>query len=207
MESVKEKIKEMVEWALGLNLKDLIQYAEKKKTAYPNANPKELAQKIIDQYARKAGMEGFASGLPSNLIVAVPAAVGDMGYILRCYASLAALIGYLSNPKYFEDPDWKDDAYFIIAGPTVVSRALRETGVTFSKQASKQLIKRYVSKTVLESLKRFILKWFGKKVTQKAILTKTVPIVGGLIGGGWNWGELKIVGKRIIKYHFDQILE
>jgi len=44
------------------------------------------------------------------------------------------------------------------------------------------------------------LKVFGKRVLQRTFITKTVPIVGGVIGAGWNWIEIKLQGKRVIRY-------
>lgn len=41
-----------------------------------------------------------------------------------------------------------------------------------------------------------MLKYFGIKVTQKGVVTKTLPIVGGLIGGGWNYIEVSVVKKE-----------
>jgi hypothetical protein len=138
--------------------------------------------------------------------VAAPSAIVDVGFVLRFYAGMTAVIGYLANPGYFEDPHWKADALLMLAGPKAVSRLLHEAGVIGGKQTSKVLIKKYLSKGLLQAVKRLILKWFGKKVTQRAIITKTVPVVGGLIGGSWNYVEMRAVGKRIMRYHFDNEL-
>ena len=195
---------EIIEWALGLDPKALMEYAESKKKAYPKLNERQLDEKIIGFFSRKAGIEGFVTGLPSSLITMAPAAAVDMGYILRCYASLSGVIGYLANEKYFEDPDWKNDSYIIIAGPTFVSRAFREAGITLTKNLTKTIIRKMISKSFLNILKRLLLKWFGIKITQRAIITKTIPIIGGIIGGGWNYIELKMVGKTVIQYHFNE---
>ncbi|GMU03899.1 hypothetical protein [Corallococcus caeni] len=48
------------------------------------------------------------------------------------------------------------------------------------------LIRRYISKGVLKALQRFALKYLGLKLTQRAIITKTVPLVGAGIGATWN---------------------
>lgn len=44
------------------------------------------------------------------------------------------------------------------------------------------------------------LKIFGKKILQKTILSKTIPVVGAVISGGWNFAETKVVGGRVIAY-------
>jgi hypothetical protein len=195
-----------LEWAMSLDPSDGIKTAESKRSAYPDEDLRGLAERIVSSYARKGAAEGFLTGLGSNPLVAVPSAVADVAFMLRFYAGMTAVVGYLSNPKYFDDPDWKSDALLMLAGPKAVSRLLHEVGVAGGKQTSKVLIKKYLSKEVLRAIKRVILKWFGKKVTQRAIIAKAVPVIGGLIGGSWNYIEISTVGKRIIRYHFDDVL-
>lgn len=190
-------------WVMDIDPATVIADAEKKRTAHSTLDPRALAQALVDSYSKKAALEGFVLGLPANPFIAAPSALGDMAFVLRFYAFLTAAIGYLANPKYFEDPDWKDDALLMLAGPKAVSRLMREAGVQFGMQGSKLLIRKYLSKSVLTALKRFVLRWFGKKVTQRMLITKIVPVVGGLIGGTWNYVELRVVGGRIIAYHFD----
>jgi len=72
--------------------------------------------------------------------------------------------------------------------------------VLAGREATKQLIRKYLSKGALKTFQRVMLKIFGKKVLQQTLITKTVPIVGGVIGGSWNWIEMKLQGKRVIRY-------
>ena len=37
-------------------------------------------------------------------------------------------------------------------------------------------------------------------VTEKALVSKTVPLIGAGIGAGWNYLELKAVGNRAVRY-------
>jgi hypothetical protein len=190
-------------WALRVEPEDCIAIIAKKQRKHPNESPLELAGRLVRSFSRKGALEGFGSGLPSNPLVAGGAAVGDTYYMLRQYAAMNATIGYLADKAYFDDPDWKHDALVILGGASAVGQAFRTAGVAFGEQGSKRLIKKYLSKSVLRTLRRTVLKWLGKKVTQRAIITKTVPIIGGLIGSGWKYTEMRIVGNRITKYHFD----
>ncbi|WP_147445601.1 hypothetical protein [Corallococcus aberystwythensis] len=54
---------------------------------------------------------------------------------------------------------------------------------------------------MLKALQRFALKYLGLKLTQRAIITKTVPLVGAGIGATWNWVEVQRVGKRAVRYY------
>ena len=197
-------MRKAIELALGLDAESLASYVDAKRAANPSLDARALARKFVTNYSSRAGLEGFLTGLPANPSIAIPGAIGDVGYILRCYAGLVATIGYLANPHYFDDPDWKADAYVMVAGRTVVSRVLRDAGVAFGKQATKHLIRAHLSKGVLVAFKRAIFKWFAKKVTQRAIIAKSLPLVGGVIGGTWNLVEIRIIGNRAIAYHFDE---
>lgn len=193
-------------WVMDIDPRGVIDDVMSKQRAYRDEDARALAQRFVESYARKAGAEGFLLGLGSNPIVMFGTAMGDVAFVLRFYAYLTAVIGYLANPNYFDDPDWKDDALLMLAGPKAISQMMKKAGVEAGKQGSKVLIKKYLSKGVLTALKKFVLKWFGKKVTQRMIITKVVPVVGGVIGGSWNYVELQIVGGRIIAYHFDGLL-
>ena len=201
------KLVQALRWVMDIDPASVMADVQKKRSAYSTESDRQLAERFVASYSRKAGAEGFFLGLGGNPITMFGAALGDVALVLRFYAYLTAAVGYLSNDKYFDDPDWKDDALLMLAGPKAISRAMKEAGVQLGKQGSKVLIKKYLSKGVLRALKKFILKWFGKKVTQRMIITKAVPIVGGIVGGSWNYVELKLMGGRIIKYHFDGVVE
>lgn len=83
------------------------------------------------------------------------------------------------------------------------SQLLREMGVRGGMGVTRAAIKKYLSKETLKAFKKIMLKYFGLKVTQKGIITKTLPIIGGLIGGVWNYIEVGRVKKRSIKYFGD----
>lgn len=198
------KLAGALKWAISVNPDDIRAYVAKKREAHADTSNRDLADSIVATYATRAGAVGFATGLGTNPFVMFGSALGDMAIILRMYSFLTAAVGYLSDPKYFEDPDWEDDALLMMAGPKAISRAMQVAGVELGKQTTKRAIKTYLSKGVLQAVKRLVLKWFGKKVTQKMILTKAIPVVGGIVGGAWNYAELRIVGRRIVAYHFDE---
>ena len=165
---------------------------------------RKMAEKIVAEYAKKGAATGFATGLPANIPASLSLAIVDTGTLLRLYSKINAIVGYLADPHYYEQDGWQDDIIIILAG---ASHLLKEVAVEGGKQTAKVLIKQYIRKGVLKTLQRWILKWFGKKVTQRAIIAKTIPIVGGGIGGTWNYFEIKVIGNRIIKYHFDDMLD
>ncbi|ARR50874.1 hypothetical protein ETN89_19130 [Photobacterium damselae subsp. damselae] len=82
----------------------------------------------------------------------------------------------------------------------VTSQFAREVGIRGGMGVTRAVIKKYLAKETLKKFKNIMLKYFGVKVTQKGIVTKTLPIVGGVIGGGWNYIEVGLVRKRTIAY-------
>lgn len=205
-EQSRSLIERAVDYAFTADPTEYIAYASAKRAAYPNDSPRELAERIVHTYAQKGAVEGFVTGLPANPLLAIGGGITDMTILLRFYTTLTAVIGYLADENYFDDPDWRHNAFFVLAGPKALARIFGEGAREGGKQLSKQVIRRYLSKEVLAALKRFLLKWFGKKVTQRAILAKAVPLVGGAVGGTWNYVEIRTIGRRIIKFHFDETL-
>ena len=49
------------------------------------------------------------------------------------------------------------------------------------------LVKKYISKETIKQFQEIMLKNFRIKVTQKAVITKTLPNTGGFIVGIWNY--------------------
>jgi hypothetical protein len=194
------------EWAFTGNPEDYKSYVQAKQNAHPQDTPRQLAERILASYAHKAAFQGFAAGIFGNPLYAAGGAIVDMAALLRFYASMTAYIGYLANPHYFADPDWRNDAILMLAGPKVVAELLGNVAVQGGKEITKVLLRKYLSKRLLRALQRLLLKWLGKKITQRAIFAKAIPLAGGIIGGVWNYAEVRIIGKRIMQYHFDGVL-
>jgi hypothetical protein len=166
----------------------------------PDADNEALARFVYSNASWKGAGIGLASGLPSNPWAAVPAAVADAALMLHIQAVAAATVATIYEPDFLNDGDSIWELMVPIFGVDVTSQALREVGVAGGKQVTKQLIRKYVSKETLKVFKRVMLRYFGIKVTQKALITKTLPVVGGVIGGTWNLAEVRITGNRVIAY-------
>lgn len=64
---------------------------------------------------------------------------------------------------------------------------LREIGVRCSMGVTRVLVKKYISKETIKQFQEIMLKYFQIRVTQKALITKTLPNTGGFIAGIWNY--------------------
>ena len=91
-------------------------------------------------------------------------------------------------------------------GASALDQFAADLGVSAGKVLTKDLIKKFLSKGTLKQFKKIMLKYFGIKVTQKGIITKSLPIVGGLIGAGWNAIEVSIMKQRVIDYFREEAI-
>ena len=196
----KNVIKRAFEWALSVDAIRAKKQLAQLRAKHPKASNRQLAWKMIRRARWWATGAGAATGLPANPWVSVPAAVADVGAVLRVEISLAARIALLYDESYFDEETAPYELLVPIFGARATSEALKEMAVRGGMGVSRQVIKKYLSKETLKQFKKIMLKYFGLKVTQKAVVTKTLPIVGAVIGGGWNFSELTVVGKRVVRY-------
>ena len=85
-------------------------------------------------------------------------------------------------------------------GAAKAGELLRAASVRVSGNLTRTLIKANLKGAALKQFKKLVLKYLGLKITQRALITKTIPIVGGVIGGAWNIGQTRAIGYRVIDY-------
>jgi hypothetical protein len=189
-----------LEFALKVNVDEARLDVATLRKRHPNRSNRELARAQFSNSGWKAVASGVLTGLPSNPWTAVPAALIDVGATLRIEVAAAARVAEIYDPAFLDDKDALWALLIPITGIELGSQALRELAVQGGMQSTKLLIRKFLSKETLESFKHLMLKYFGIKVAQKDIISKTLPIVGGLIGGTWNYFEVKAIGRRTIAF-------
>jgi len=167
---------------------------------YPKASNDELAARIFSRARWKATAAGGLTGLPSNPWVMVPAALADVALTYRIEVGAAAQVALIYEPEFFADEDARWELFVPVFGMNVASQFLREVGVRGAMGVTRQAIKRYLSKQTLRVFRAVALKYFGLKVTQKVVVTKTLPVIGGLVGASWNFVEVSLLRRRCIRY-------
>jgi hypothetical protein len=194
----------LLRFALRVDQERCQRVTQRLRRSHPDATDRELADELISFYARRGAVAGFVSGLATNPFLALPAAVADVAALLRFYAHLSATVGYLADPGYFDEPGWEADALVMLAGRRAVSRVLQGIAVEGVKRSGHDLLQRQARAAVVRALGQGAAGRVGTKITQRAIVAKLVPILGGLVGGAWNYLEMRSVGKRIVRYHFGE---
>ena len=140
------------------------------------------------------------TGVPANPWVAVPSAVVDAGAMLRTEVKLAVSIALLYDPHFLDDEEPPYEVLIPIFGVRAGSEFLRELSVRGAMGVTRAAIRKHLSKQTLANFKRVMLKYFGLKVTQRSVMKGTLPVVGGAVGGTWNYREILTVGNRLKVY-------
>jgi hypothetical protein len=174
--------------------------AARLRKAYPGLPPELLARKAISQAQTLLAATGAAAGVFTNPLVMIPLALGETGFVLKREARLVGVIAVLLEADTLEDPDAFAADILSILFPSAATQALSAFVVRASQATTRTLIRTYIRKDALRTLIRFAARYLGLKVTQRALITKTVPLLGAVIGAVWNWIEVKRLGARALRY-------
>jgi hypothetical protein len=167
----------------------------------PQKTPEELARLAIGSAQTWAAAAGGATGAAANPLIMVPAAIADMAAVLRIEGFMAGTVAALLDAESLDDPKKFQADVITIIFPGAVSQALRQLGVRWGQQSTKELIRKYFTENLLKSVTSLASRYLFVHVTEKALVSKTVPLIGAGIGAGWNYLELKAVGNRAIRYY------
>ena len=168
---------------------------------HPDLSREALARHAISSAQTWAAGAGAATGAAANPLIALPAALADMAAVLRIEGTMAGTVAALIDPASLDNPAAFQADILTVVFPGAVSQALRQLGVRWGRRLTKQLIRRYLTEGLVKSVTRFSSRYLFVHLTEKAIVSKTVPLVGAGIGAGWNWLEVKAVGTRALHYY------
>ena len=175
--------------------------AAKLREEHPNLTPEQLAHKAVASARRMAAGSGAALGLMASPFTFLPAAVTDAAAVLKIEGLMAGTIAALLDPDVLDRADeFRADVLSIIF-PGLASQALRAGGVRAGVQITQRLIRSQGAQRFLDSVLKIGGRSFGRRLVEKALMTKAVPIIGAGIGGGWNWLEVHAVGQRAVSYY------
>jgi hypothetical protein len=193
-------IKRSLTLALSVDPYEIRAYVSALQNRYPEWDRRALAEHMISRARWWGAGYGAATGAPSNPWIATPAALTDIGALLRTEILLACRIGVLFDPHLLDGPDPPYEVLVPILGARAGSEMLGRLAVHSGVGITREAIKAVLKTGSIRTARSVVLKYLGVRVTQRGILTKTLPLVGGVIGGAWNYAEVKIVGERVYRY-------
>ncbi|MBO5340229.1 MAG: EcsC family protein [Oscillospiraceae bacterium] len=155
------------------------------------------AKKLIAYQVAKCTTSGFLTGLGGliTLPVAIPANVGSVMYVqMRMIACLAYMGGYDTSSDQVQTL-----VYACLAGISI-DQILKNVGIQFGTKFTMAMVKK-IPGTVLTKINQKVGFRFLTKFGSKGLINlgKAVPIVGGVIGGGFDFTETKIIATRAYK--------
>lgn len=159
------------------------------------------AKSFINYQIVKCATSGFIAGLGGliTLPVAIPANIGSVLYVqMRMIACLAYMGGYETDSDQVQTL-----VYACLAGISV-DQIVKSFGIQFGTKFTMAMVKK-IPGSVLTKINqkvgfRLITKFGSKGLIN---LGKAIPVVGGIIGGGFDFSETKIIANRAYKMFID----
>ena len=193
-------VKQAFDFAMSVDSAAAKAEIEALREKFPRKSNRSLAKKLIRRARWWATGCGVGTGIPANPWIMVPAALVDVGAVFRIQVVTACRIALLYDPTFLDSDEPPSELLVPIFGVRLAGEVVKEAVGKGGMGLTRVAIRKYLSKEALKKVQRIALKYFGIKVTQRAVITKTLPIIGGLIGGGWNYGEFSLVMNRVIAY-------
>lgn len=168
----------------------------------------EIIDKIADQvikYERNC-VSGISTALsmPGGLAMAatIPTDIAQYyGYMLRATQKLMYLYGFPeinTNEKNgtfdSETVNTLTICLGVMYGVAGANSALKAMATGLANGISKKIMSTALTKGTLYPIVKNIAKWFGVKMTKKmlvGVVQKTVPVIGGVVGGGITFVTFK----------------
>ncbi len=162
-----------------------------------NADVHEAAKSFINYQIAKCTTSGFVTGLGGliTLPVAVPANIGSVLYVqMRMIACLAYMGGY-----DLQSDQVQTLVYACLAGLSLDTLA-KQLGVKLGTKMATSLVKKIPGKVLTKINQKVGFRLVTKFGTKGVVnLGKAIPIVGGVISGGLDFAETKVIGDRAYK--------
>lgn len=180
-------------------------------SALRERHPEFSREQLVAHLTRRAQMwgagVGFVTGVGSNPWAALPAALADVTAVLRTEVTLACRIALLFDADYLNDPEPPYELLIPILGTRAASELVGRAVIVGGREVTQKLIRDLLAHGGVIRLRQWLLTQLGIRVTQRGIVTKLVPVVGGIIGATWNYAEMAIVAARVCRYLEGQSLD
>lgn len=152
------------------------------------------AKSFIKYQIAKCTTSGFLSGLGGliTLPVTLPANISSVLYVqMRMIACLAYMGGYDTSSDQVQTL-----VYACLAGVSI-NQVVKNIGIQFGTKFTTAMVKK-IPGTALTKINQKVGFRFITKFGSKGLINigKAIPLVGGIIGGGFDLAETKAIAKR-----------
>lgn len=170
----------------------------------------EIADEVI-QYERNC-VSGISAalGVPGGIAMAatIPADIAQYyGYLLRATQKLLYLYGFPQIDLNEENTRLDSETINILIicmgimyGTAGANNALKAIAKALATGVEKKLLKTALTKGTIYPIVKSVASWFGKKMTKDifaGFFKKSIPVVGGVLGGGITYLSFKPCCERL----------
>lgn len=163
-----------------------------------NENKEAAIEKFILNQKLKCAGTGFVTGLGGvlTMLVTIPADLASSLYIeLRMIAAIAMIRGYDVH-----DDQVKALVYMCLIG-NAIGDVMKQIGIQAAEKiAVKKLLPKLTQEVIVKINRTVGFRLLTKGGTKGLInLGKAIPVIGGIVGGAYNWAEVAICARAAKK--------
>lgn len=200
-------IADLLDWVISFDARKVRDEVDRLRCRYPDATTYELAERAFSEARLRVIAAGAAMGLAANPVLSAAGALADLSVTTRTQLFAAACAAELLIPGFLDSDNARHELLFPVFGSSVISQVGVELGLKAAHTATREVVLKLINKRSLASINAVMTRVFGRRVSQRALITKTVPLVGGLIGGTWNAVEVQLIRNRTLRYLTAQAME
>ena len=164
-----------------------------------SSSKSEAAKKLIRYQIAKCGTSGFVTNLGGliTLPVAIPANISSVLYVqIRMVAAIACIGGYDVTS------DQVQTLAFVCITGNAAGEILKKSGVNFGEKIAQNFVEKKITGAMLKKINDLVGFRFITKAGETGIinLTKCVPVIGGIVGGGFDIATTKVIAKNAYRF-------
>ena len=200
-------VADYLDWVISFDVCKVRQEVLLLRRRFPEATTYQLAEQAFSDVRLQVISAGAAMGLAANPLLSVASALADLSVTTRAQLFAAACAAELLIPGFLDSDTARHELLFPVLGGSVISQLGVEFGLKAAQTATREFVVRLMNRRGLQAVNAVLTRVFGRRVTQRALITKTIPLVGCVIGGAWNAMEAEVVRNRTLRYLIDQSLD
>ena len=162
-----------------------------------NSDVDAAAKQFVNYQIAKCTTSGFVAGLGGLIMlpVALPANVGSVLYVqMRMIACLAYMGGFDTDSDQVQTL-----VYACLAGISI-DQIIKQAGMQFGNKLAMAMVKKIPGEVLAKINQKVGFRFLTKFGTKGVInIGKAVPIIGGIISGGFDFAETKTIANRAYK--------
>ena len=160
-------------------------------------NVDSAAKSFIKYQIAKCTTSGFVTGLGGliTLPVAIPANISSVLYVqMRMIACLAYMGGYDTASDQVQTL-----VYACLAGISL-DQVVKQVGIKVGTKVANSMVKKIPGQVLTKINQKVGFRLFTKFGTKGVInIGKAIPLVGGIISGGFDFAETSVIAERAYK--------